>query len=271
MIGLEPLFEYAQFNNSGSVVKTYTKAVSNTDTGMTALAVADLNNDGTMELVAEVGSGYSCDKRGVAVFNVSSGAELGFNDTGDSPSGSSFPGVSIGDVTGDGKLEIVRGGCSPANGRVGADGSVDYASYVWCLNPTAGTIWRQGPYNSGGFYDSYAMMSDLDNDGHLDIIATPTSHGWSDFTGTVGHVMLLNPADGSTRSGYDRDFGTPVRVEGVADLNPGGNKEILILPRRRHHAPIFCGCPEQYSRPDHMEELRHRRRISFLPEYLCNQ
>ena len=226
------LSEYAAFDNTGSVLKTYTKVVSNTDTGMTALAVADLNKDGTMELVASVGSSFSGDKRGVAVFNVSSGAELGFSDTGGPPFG-----VSIGDVTGDNKLEIVRGNGSPANGRTGTDGSTDGGSYVWTLNATAGQVWRQGPYNSFGFYDSYAMMSDLDNDGHLDIIATPTSHGWNPFDGTVGRVMLLNPSDGSARAGYNRDFGAPVQVEGVADLNPGGNKEILVLreDRTTHH------------------------------------
>lgn len=227
------------FDNGGNVLKTYTKAVSNTDTGMSAMALADLNQNGSLELVVGVYSGYSRDQRGVAVFDGATGVELGFNDTGASVrsyalSAAGTPmSVSIGDVTGDGKLEIVRGIGGPANGRVGADGSRDDASYVWCLDPVAGTIWRQGPYHAGGFYDSSTAVADLNGDGSLEVIATATSHGWYPFQGTVGKVMLLDPATGATLADYVHDVAAPVQVEGIADLNSDGSKEILTVREDR--------------------------------------
>jgi hypothetical protein len=77
------------------------------------------------------------------------------------------------------------------------------------------------------------MLAGLDRDGCLEIVVAPTSHGVTPWKARLGRISLLNPLDGVTRPGYDRDFGGPVDLAGVADLNPGGNHEILVVHEDR--------------------------------------
>jgi len=221
------------FDQRGRIVQTYVFGAGVADTTLKGNAVVDLNGDDRLELLAVVMSSFSKGPRGVAAFDATSGQRLWYYDIGGVPGGSDEGVVTVGDLDGDGKLEIVFGNGSPANGRVGADGSDDASCRVWCVAPSGELVWRTAPFYEGGFVDSYAVLADLDHDGRDEIVALPTSHDIADWKARLGRISLLNPPDGSTRPGYDRDFGGPADVAGIADLNPGGNKEILIVHEDR--------------------------------------
>ena len=212
------------YSATGTLVRTFSKQssapyTSSTITALTAIAAADLNNDGTMELVAKWGT-PNMNPRGVVIFNGSTTAEVGYRDVGPFVST-----VSIGNITGSTNKEIVFGSTDTRNGVSGTDLSDDGSSYVWAIDGTGMTVWRRS-LNSGGLYDSDVMLSDLDNNGSMEVIATPYGHAGYD----LGHIMLVDPATGNTVAGYERDFGVmPVRVVGTADLNNDGIREILVV------------------------------------------
>jgi large repetitive protein len=215
--------EIQAYTASSTLLQTYSFSAA-TDSVMTAVDVVDLANNGTLDLVARVSSGFSESFRGIVVFNAATGDELGSYSIGPDPTY-----ASLGDLTGEGLTDIVPSAFGPDNGEVGSDGSNDSSSYIFALTDNDDQLWRDGPINSGGFYDGYALLADLYDNGTLDVISTPSSHGSGPFEGTVGSVMLLNPATGAPITGYDRDMGAPVHVEAVGDLDPGAGEQILIV------------------------------------------
>jgi hypothetical protein len=215
------------YDASGRKIQTYVKPAM--EAGLSANALGDLNGDGKAELLAMCGSGYSGSLRGFSIFDAASGREIKHYRTG---SGNGL--ASLGRLA-DGKLRIVQSAGSPANGFDGEDGGNDSSSYVRCFDADLKMLWRQGPFNSGGFYDSSAQFADLDGDGKGVVVAAAKSHGFREFDGQVGRLMLLSIADGSVLQGCDRDFGEPVSVVSVADLKGQGPKQILLLHEDRQH------------------------------------
>ena len=215
------------YDMNGKLLKTFAKP-GEKDCGAQLFGVFDFNNDGKRKLVARMGSGYSGSLRGISVFDVATGKEDRHFRTGTGNGA-----VCVGDLSGKGRLQLLASSGSPANGMSGEDGANDSGSYVWCFQPTLEKVWRCGPFNAGGFFDSYAMLADVNDDGKAEIIVTPTSHGGADFQGTVGRVMLLDLADGSTVKGYDRDFGQPVRVAALLGSKAGTGKQIVVVREDR--------------------------------------
>lgn len=215
------------YDASGRRIQSYVKLAR--EAGLSANALGELNGDGKVELLAMCGSGYSGSLRGFSVFDAASGKEIKHYRTG---SGNGL--ASLGRLA-DGKLRIIQSAGSPANGFDGEDSGDDSSSYVRCFDGSLNLLWRQGPFNSGGFYDSSAQIADLNGDGKGVVVATASSHGWREFDGQIGRLMLLSIADGSVLQGCDRDFGEPVSVVSVADLEGKGKKHILLLHEDRQH------------------------------------
>jgi hypothetical protein len=222
---------------NGNLVRTFTKVDSQNgaltggesfSTNMNARMASDLDQDGVLELVANWGTPYDY-SRGVIVFNAQTGGEKSYYDIGPFVST-----LSVGNVLGDARKEIVWSAGSPSNGPIGDDGSIDFYSYIWCNDSGNNHIWRRDLDTAGyGFKDSSSALADLDNNGVLEIVGARSSHGWNEWDGDYGQLNLLNPSDGTTLSGYFRDFGNPITIGAVADLNPGGNKEILVVETNR--------------------------------------
>ncbi len=96
------------------------------------------------EIVATVGSTQSISYRGIALFDAASGELLSYHDQSSVASN-----VSIGDIYHDGYKEMVYGGWGQWTGQDGWDGLRDDSSYVWCLDASGTSIWRDGPLYSG--------------------------------------------------------------------------------------------------------------------------
>ena len=223
------------FDDTGDLLGQFTKPTPTANATMYAQSLVDLNLDGKLELVAAL-NGWMTNFRGVAVFDAATGVELAASEVGPI-----VQSVCVANVSGDSKLEIVAGSVGVCNSVTGLDGSVDSASYVWAWDATATAQWRSGPLNSGGYYDSAVMPADLnqDQDGQMDLVVTASSHGESLWTATVGRIGLLDPTTHAMISGSIRDFGGPVEVQAVADLQPGGTQEVLVVHEDRASQTFF--------------------------------
>lgn len=220
-------------NDVGDLVMDfYAVAPSGTGT-MIAQSMVDLNGDGQWALAA-VGNDAASGFRGIAVFDAQTGEEVYSSGTGPM-----VQSVRVADINGDGLDEIVHGGWGTALGISGDDDSRDDSSYIWGLDGAGAELWRQGPLNSGGLYDSAVIPADLDQDETMDLVFTAGSHGASDWTGTVGWIGRIDPATGEIVPGSVRDFGGPVEVQAVADLQPGGHQEVLVVHEDRSTGTFY--------------------------------
>ena len=107
------------------------------------------------------------------------------------------------------------------------------AAIAFCLQTFGSAMtptWRT-QFEGTGFVDASCALSDLNDQGRLDVVATSFSHGWKLWDGKLGQIYLLNAATGKPRSGYVRNFRSPVVVGGIADFDNDGIKEILISKR----------------------------------------
>jgi VCBS repeat protein/S-layer family protein len=174
-----------------------TNAGCNGQSGASAIdsspAVADLDQDGTPEVIIGVGSTWAANQNGgVVVFDGVTGARewgtaLGF-DTGDvwantgSPDGwceGVFSTPSIGDVDGDGYLDIVFA-------------SFDFS--IWAVDRN-GTPLAGFPFNNDDSVWSSAALYDMDGDGDVEIFigGDSTPGGNYDLLGGVFRALDWTP------------------------------------------------------------------------------
>ena len=125
--------------------------------------------------------------------------------SGQGPS-AAFASPAVGDVTGDGKPDIVTGGM---------DGCVRVMSLP---GPAAGApVLKWGCLFIGGQVQGSPTLADWDGNGVLDIIATSTAGGLRGWSGINGSVLFVLP----TVSG---SFSTPA----VGDIDGDGLPDIAI-------------------------------------------
>ena len=158
----------------------------------TSPVVIDLDQDGENEVVATALDGYlyAWQKDGT----MRNGFPVNLNGTLTSP--------AVGDVNGDGKMEIAVGNRSNHFYLVGNNGNIlvdkDIAAQIWGT-PT---------------------LADLDNNNQMEII-------FGDF---LGKLYVLN-SDGSNYNGYPVDFSTTHRIlssVAIGDLNDDNNPDIIF-------------------------------------------
>jgi hypothetical protein len=199
-------------------------------------AVADLDGDGTLELVA---GGFSAETNGhrstVLVYRQSGDSWTPLTEGGwDDGAGSTVRNVQIADVDGDGKLDIV------ALGKVGAS-SQDAKARLAVFDLDGGKLvkraeieWKNGQYTHG-----YGLaIADLDGDKKLEIV---TGGFQSDGTTETGYVrvwsMEKNAFTLRAETTLDGQGATSMRVNDIAigDLDGDGNPDIVVAGR---HGPL---------------------------------
>ena len=205
-----------------------------------AYAVADLEQDGDMEIIAVKTMEGGTRSRGVVIFNYNSGKPRSYQAIGPMVSD-----ISVGKISLSG-LNAVHATEGPCNHVTGEDGTQDDQCYVYSLDGKLRTAWMR-PFDGKGYTSSRVGLSDLDGDGNVDIIATSCRRGGSSendraeagdagqspaagdpAAGDSGHVYLLDPTSGQTRLGYQHDFDTRVYFVGAADFEGHGKKGILV-------------------------------------------
>jgi hypothetical protein len=180
-------------------------------------AVADLNNDGQNEVI---GSAYSIvalnGATGDRIWRIASGHDR--SQPGASNSGRTWPGIVIADVDNDQQVEIVT-----AHGG-------GYLS-VYERDGFFAPGWPQQP--SGGLELRGLSVSDLDNDGTLEIIATGAVYGKVN-TWVYEHNGQLRP--GWPQLGNDSGYAYGIFNDNTAvgDLDGDGFGE-LVVPSDVHY------------------------------------
>ena len=187
----------------------------------TSVALGDLNGDGKLDiLLGNAGVTNNCipnctyESSQVYVNNGTGGftaPPLTIN-----PTGNATTSVALGDINGDGKLDIVLG-----NGTNNCNPNCTYeSSQVYVNNGTGGFTAPPLTLNPTGNDTRSVAMGDLNGDGKLDIVlgnnGQPSQVYLNGTGGFTAPPLTLNPASNATR--------------GVAlgDLNGDGTLDILL-------------------------------------------
>lgn len=197
-------------------------------------AAVDIDGNGTNEILAAVCTQYYPEpgrkqgRRGLVVLDLLQ-AE---------PKWESYIGPFLGwryyaragVITIGGKPRLLHGSGGPNNKHAGADGSVDGVSYVYCYEPSTGTVlWRRAfdGLDEPGFYDAIVLLPDLNGDGIAEVVATTSRHGWKKLENRgCGTIRLLNPRTGKDLKVVDFQQRTDSGVFG--DLDGDGKDEVVI-------------------------------------------
>lgn len=185
-----------------------------------SLAVGDVNGDGRPDLVVtEQCQTLACNNGGVSIL-LGNGdgtfqAALTYSSGGDQPMS-----VAIGDLRGNGKVDLVVANFGLAFGNIASVGVL--------LGNGDGTYQPVTTYDSGGYNPISVAIADVNGDGHPDLVAANwCGNGNCGEDGTVS--VLLGNGDGKFEPAvaYDSGGRLPESVA-VADLRGNGTLDLVV-------------------------------------------
>jgi hypothetical protein len=187
--------------------------------GRTELELADINNDGNIDIlsIGDHGSPYiNTQEHGVMVWFGDGNGNWTLYQTGDF----GYGGIAVGDVNRDGKWDIGYGMHHNYSSSDLGDDMLEVA-----LGDGTGqnwTPWDDSLVPGGSVWGMFATdFGDIDNDGDLDV-------GSSSFGSGVGLRVFLNNGDGSWRQTFGLGDNTNSQMEFYfRDVNRDGNADII--------------------------------------------
>jgi hypothetical protein len=179
-----------------------------------SVAVADLNGDGKLDLVI---ANYSSDTVSVLLNTTSQGApSTAFTANQDFPTGANPYSVTVGDLNGDGKLDLVIA-------NYGAN-TVSVLLNTTAPGAATPTFAAKQDFATGHF-PVFATVGDLNGDGKRDLII-------ANYSDNTVSVLLNTTAPGAATLSFaaKQDFATGSQPESVAvnDLNGDGKLDLAI-------------------------------------------
>jgi hypothetical protein len=193
----------------------------------TGIVLADLNGDGKPDLVITNNLCLSStDCPGEEVGILLGNGDGTFKPTVGYPSGGwSNTGISVADLNGDGKPDLVVAGCGSSDCWVG-NGVIGVL-----LGNGDGTFQLTGTYSTGGRLGDGITIADLNGDGQLDVVVANVI----DFS--VG--VLLGNGDGTFQPAITYPSGGNYTYSvAVQDVNGDGKPDILVTSCA---VGIYCG------------------------------
>jgi hypothetical protein len=204
--------------------------------GAESVAVADVNGDGTPDLVV-ANSCPGVDSNGdCTIVNGIVSVLLGNGDGTFQPavsygSGGQEPtSVALADLNGDGRPDIVVANYCPSHSS--SDDYLDlcqfggYSVVGVLLGNGDGTFQMAAVYNSGGYYTASVAVADLNGDEKPDLVVGNGSDFWPDFeNGAVG--ILLGNGDGTFQPTVQQIFAGFGSSAAVTDLNGDGKPDLV--------------------------------------------
>jgi hypothetical protein len=225
--GTDEVSIYRNNSIAGNISMVYDD-IESTQGNPRGLATGDLNGDGKLDLVA-----YNSDVSSISVFrNQSSSGNISFTTAtvydATSVSTTGNGGVSIGDLDGDGKPEIVS-----------ANGTGDSVSIWRNLNTTAGSSFAAGSFATPVKYKintkpCWVHIADIDGDGKADLV---TSNESSDNISvlrnqsTSGTISFASPVYFTANNSPD-NFA-------IGDIDQDGKPDVAVVNYASNNICVF--------------------------------
>ena len=210
------------------------------------MAVVDLNNDGSKDVVFSITTRHDLHPRGVCGFDLKNGEILWKH-----PTGAYISWVKVADLNRDGVPEIILGSGAMNNGSV-ANGTDDKHSYLIILNNKGELVNLKEMGEIGSF--CYPQLVDIDGDDMPELVTLLNSTKTD--KGAPGRLTLWEGA-ATTKKGEDTADFYNGRMSSV-DINKDGKEELILVGGIEGHLFVFG---------DNLVRIAQKK-IGFQPQYL---
>jgi hypothetical protein len=201
------------FLNTGGRFELSPQRIGNDSTG--GVALGDLNGDGHLDLfVANLRTFSEGDHRDQVWFNDGQGT---FTDSGQRLGDSSSSAVALGDLNGNGYLDVYVGSLYFPRSRRDVSNDASRIDRVW-LNDGSGNF-TPGPQPNGLVDTRFIALADLDGDGDLDAFVASRTEAFILWNDGHGDLSELGP---SFKPGRDYAYN-------IADVDGDGLIDVFTM------------------------------------------
>ena len=207
-------------NGDGTFQSGVSYGSGGNDSDVNSVAVADVNGDGKLDIVTANVNGSS--PRGSVGVLLGNGDGTFRKAVAYDSGGVGALAVAIGDVSGDGKPDLLVANCGGADGCNGGDGVA-----AVLLGNGDGTFQAPVTYDAGGYDTNSVVLGDVNGDGKPDVIC-----GNNGSAANVG--VLLGNGDGTFQkvatynSNATQGTGSAALTVAVADVNGDAKPDLIV-------------------------------------------